>query len=139
MTARVELRLAPDDSAVGLARLVVVSAARQAGMDPERLEDLRVVVSEATTNALRSHQHADSPEPVVVTFGVHEEGVFDVTVSDYGPGFDPVADVEPDARDATGEDGLGLTLMRALADHASFEQQGGLHVRLRFSLVAAHA
>ena len=137
MNQRVELRLPPDDANVGLVRLVVVTAARQAGMDAERLEDLRLVVSEAATNALLSHQRVDSAHPVTVAFEVND-GAFAVTVSDFGPGFDPVDEVAA-IHDESREGGLGLTLMRALADDASFEHSDGMHVRLRFTLAAAHA
>lgn len=137
MNDRVELRLPPDEANVGLVRLVVVTAARQAGMDNERLEDLRLVVSEATTNALLSHRRTENPDPVRVAFHVDDDGSFEVIVSDYGPGFEPPEAADVGARDWASENGLGLTLMRTLADHAAFEQEGGMHVRLRFSLVTA--
>lgn len=131
MTERVELHLPPDDANVGLARLVVVTAARNAGLDAERLEDLRVVVSEAATNAVLSHQRARSTEPIQVAVDF-DDGELQVEVTDRGPGFEPPTQQDPEARDWSMEGGLGLTLMRTLADDASFERTQGMRVRLRF-------
>lgn len=137
MTGRVELDLPPDDANVGLARLVVVTAARHAGMDAERLEDLRLVVSEAATNAVLCHQRVRTDAPVKVAVDVDEGGALEVVVSDCGPGFEPSVDDDGlAARDWSTEGGLGLTLMRSLADEATFERDGGMHVRLRFAVDA---
>ena len=89
MTAMVQLRLPVDVVHVGLARLVVMQAARQFGMDDERIQDLKVAVSEATTNAILSHRRAGNDDPVVLTFGQIDSGQFQVTVADMGSGFEP--------------------------------------------------
>lgn len=135
MSERVELEVPPDDANVSLARLVVVTAARQAGMDAERLEDLRLVISEAATNAVVSHQRVQSAEPISVVADVSEQS-FEVVVTDSGPGFEPPGPENVDSRDWSVEGGLGLTLMRSLADDAEFERGEGMRVRLRFSLGA---
>lgn len=132
---RVELQLPPEDAKVSLARLVVVTAARHAGMDTERLEDLRLVISEATTNAVVSHQRVQSTEPISIVAAVGDDE-FEVVVTDHGPGFEPPPCENLDSRDWSVEGGLGLTLMRALADHAEFERDEGMRVRLRFLLNA---
>src|SRR5688500_9392898 len=82
--AEVELRLPPDIQYVGLARLVICVAARQAGMSTERVEDLRIAVSEATTNAILAHRRSGRSDPVVLSFG-EADGSFAVTVTDAGP------------------------------------------------------
>lgn len=133
MTERVQLQMPPDDANVGLARLVVVTAARDAGMDAERLEDLRLVVSEAVTNAVISHQRVEKTDPITVVVDLADDGSFEVIVTDYGPGFEPPTTEDVDSRDWSVEGGLGLSLMRTLADDAAFERDEGMHVRLRFS------
>lgn len=133
MTERIQLQVPPDDANVGLARLMVVTAARDAGMTPERLEDLRLVVSEATTNAVISHQRVQSTDPVTVAVDFGDDGSFEVIVTDHGPGFQPPTPEDVDARDWPAESGLGLSLMRTLADDAAFEHDHAMHVRLRFS------
>jgi serine/threonine-protein kinase RsbW len=134
MLEEAELRLPPDKRHVGLARLVVVSAARRAGMDEDRIEDLRIAVSEATTNAILAHHEAGSAEPVVVAFGSAGSGDFQVTISDTGPGFEPRSEDELSDRDWSMEGGLGVTLIRGLADAVEFVHEEGMRVRLRFSL-----
>jgi serine/threonine-protein kinase RsbW len=130
----VELKLPPDKQHVGLARLVVVSAARRCGMDEERVEDLRIAVSEATTNAILAHQREDSPDRITLRFGATEDGEFQVTISDTGPGFDPKTAEELEARDWSIEGGLGVTLIRGLADHVEFVREAGMRVQLRFGV-----
>ncbi len=134
MLAEVELQLPPDTQHVGLARLVVVTAARRAGMDEERVEDLRIAVSEATTNAILAHRREGSGERVVVRFGPTMEGEFAVLISDTGPGFEPKSTEELEERDWSIEGGLGVTLIRGLADHVEFVHNEGMRVRLRFAV-----
>lgn len=129
---QVELSLPPENAFVGLARLVVVAAARNAGMDEARREDLRIAVSEATTNAITAHQRTGTTNPVVLRFGVAGDD-FQVTIDDAGGGFDPPA-VLTGERDWTIEGGLGITVIRGLADEVEFVRGSGTQVNLRFAL-----
>ena len=131
----VELHVPPDTKYVGLARLVVVTAARRSGMDEERVEDLRIAVSEATTNAIASHQHVGSEEPVVLSFGADDdEDSFTVAIQDAGPGFEPADPEELANRNWQDESGLGITLIRNLADEVEFIQGDGMRVHLQFAV-----
>lgn len=135
----VELHLPPDTQFVGLARLVVVTAARRSGMDDERIEDLRIAVSEATTNAILAHRRHRAEERVVLCFGTHPaEDNFQVTISDAGPGFKPRSPEELAARDWQHEHGLGVTLIRNLADEVEFVNGDGMQVHLRFQVALPH-
>jgi serine/threonine-protein kinase RsbW len=129
--AIVELLLPPDVAYVGIARLMVTLAARNSGMSSERLEDLRIAVSEATTNAVRAHQRASSDAPVVLGFGAMDHG-FEVIVSDAGPGFEPADPAMTAERNWQNESGLGVTIIRGLADEVSFERGEGMRVNMRF-------
>lgn len=131
----VELHVPPDTKFVGLARLVVVTAARRSGMDEERVEDLRIAVSEATTNAIVSHQMIGSDEHVVLSFGTDEDSeCFTVAIEDAGPGFEPAAPEELAERDWQTESGLGITLIRNLADDVEFVRGEGMQVHLQFAV-----
>jgi serine/threonine-protein kinase RsbW len=130
----VELRLPPDSQLVGLARLVVVASARRAGMDEERVEDLRIAVSEATTNAIRAHAADEMEDRITLTFGVNGRGEFQVTIADAGPGFDPAHPDDLAARAWSEEGGLGVTLIRGLTDDVEFVRDEGMHVHLRFAM-----
>ncbi len=119
------LRVPAKSDYVALVRVVLAAAA---AIDPEsrddRIDDLRVAVSEAVTNAVESHKSAGTDSHVEVrcmTMGHQVE----VTVRDRGPGFDP--DSVPQVPDAESEDrlffehGLGIPLMRRLVDKTDIE------------------
>lgn len=130
----VELCLPANVAYVWLARLVVCASARQAGMDDERVEDLRIAVSEATANAVTAHRRAGLDQPVVLRFGPTEEHTFEVTVVDSGPGFEPVAAASMNGRDWTIEGGLGVTIIRELADDVRFLHGDGMRVSMNFAV-----
>ena len=129
----VELRVPPDVQYVGLARLVVTAAARQAGMTNDRIEDLKIAVSEATANAIQSHQRAGEDGPISLSFGPTSADQFGVTISDAGP-----EDVEPPdsigSRNWNTDGGLGVTLIRGLADVVDFRRDAGTSVHMRFAV-----
>lgn len=130
----IELHLPPDVQYVGLARLVVTVAARQAGMADERVEDLKIAVSEATTNAIMAHRRSSEATPVVLSFGPTEERTFGVTIVDTGPGFEPLPPEAHEMRSWTDESGLGVTLIRGLADDVEFLRGEGMRVNMRFAV-----
>ena len=122
---------------VSLVRLVVASAAQiHPYIDPERIEDLRVAVSEAATNAIRSHESTGTTAQIRVTCNVAEDHI-EVIIRDHGKGFDP--DALPDLPEPGSperllhESGMGLRLMRMLADETEiYPSSSGTYVRLVF-------
>src|SRR5262249_7912597 len=99
-----------------------------------RLDDLKIAVTEACSNAIEAHETNWSEGPVVVRCTVGDDEVR-VEVIDPGSGFDP-DDVEArpavtDPRPLRHETGLATALMRALADEVSFTPPpGGTRVSL---------
>ena len=135
MTREVVLEIPARADYLGLARQVVAAAA---GIEPrvrdERIEDLRIAVSEATTNAIEAHAHLGSDERILIRCNLGDDRI-DVEVFDRGGGFDPGGvESAPPAEDPdrlAWERGLGLPLMRGLADETSIEStDGGTAVRL---------
>ncbi|GIU84760.1 MAG: serine-protein kinase RsbW [Acidimicrobiales bacterium] len=120
MGGYVELEIPAKPEYLGLARVIVAAAA---GLDPslgdERIDDLRIAVSEATTNAIEAHARLASDERVVVRCRLDEDRI-EVEVVDHGPGFTPELvppPPQPDDPERLGwERGLGLPLMKTLAD-----------------------
>ncbi len=136
ISSAIELRLPPDMAYVSVARLLVTLAARNSGLGSERAEDLRIAVSEATTNAILAHRREGSDDRVRLCFGatVDERG-FTVSIADSGPGFDPSSPQELATREWSQEGGLGVTLIRGLADEVKFTRGGdGMDVSLQFSV-----
>ena len=64
--ATVELRFTALPEHVRTARLVAVSLARQAGVDDETLDEVRLAVGEAATRAVGRHRASCPAEPVLV-------------------------------------------------------------------------
>ncbi|HEX5366283.1 MAG TPA: ATP-binding protein [Acidimicrobiales bacterium] len=125
--AVVELAIPARSAYLSLIRLVVDAAvaALAPGLGGARLDDLKIAVSEACANAIEAHQGTYVEEPVVVRCIVEEERVT-VEVVDRGAGFDPdrLERLPPatDPRRLRHESGLGIPLMRTLADEVAFRR-----------------
>ncbi len=130
---RVVLELPPLPEFVGTGRLVVSAVARAGGFSEGRIEDLKVAVSEAVTNALRAHEAAGIVERVSLVVSRVPEGLI-IDVMDSGVGFDPEEldrlGYTPPA--GTLERGLGLSVIRSLFADTTIERRPGrgMHVRL---------
>lgn len=120
---------------LSLARQVVAAAA---AVEPtfrvERIDDLRIAVSEATTNAIRANIDLNRDERIKINCNLGDDRI-EVEVVDSGAGFDPTT--VRSAPEATHPDrlewesGLGLPLMRELADETEIRSgSGGTAVRL---------
>lgn len=137
----IELELPPRPEVVAVARLVVGAiAAVDPLFDEERGADIRLAVSEACTNAIQAQlgerSGSDPEAPILLRCSV-EDGQICLTVQDHGGGFDP-ADLEahPDVTDPARlehEGGLGIPLIRLLADELEFQPTpGGTTVVMMF-------
>jgi serine/threonine-protein kinase RsbW len=130
----VELAIPARAEFVALVRLVVSSVAADHGLTDDRIDDLKIAVSEACTNAIEAHRQSGRDD--LVTVRCTDAGDrFVVHVEDRGRGFDvsalpahpPVTD--PDRLKF--ERGLGIPLIRELVDEAEFESTAaGTAVRL---------
>lgn len=125
----VVLRVPARAAHLALVRLVVTSLAEDlADLDGHRLDDLRLVVSEACANAVEAYGRSASPPATIeVRCRVVEHRV-EVEVHDDAGGFDPGSlrphpPVEAPER-LHHERGLGVPLMRELAE-AEFRAEGG--------------
>ncbi len=110
--------------------------AATASIDPtfgeERLDDIRLVVSEAATNAIEAHLAAGNENRIGITVANRDDHVV-VEVVDHGKGLADaeVPDKEPTVRIGE-EGGLGIPLMKAIADETDIHanEAGGTVVRL---------
>lgn len=137
----IELELPPRPEVVSVARLVVAAVvATEPLFDDERSADLRLAVSEACTNAIQAQlagaAAGGSLEPIVLRCRV-EPARIELAVQDHGGGFDPSGlDAHPEVTDPARlefEGGLGIPLIRMLADELRFERSpGGTTVVMSF-------
>jgi serine/threonine-protein kinase RsbW len=120
---------------LGLARQVVAAAAAvEPTFRDERIDALRIAVSEATTNAIEAHADLDRDERIVIRCNLGDDQI-EVEVIDLGSGFSPdelgTMPAPEDPERLQHEHGLGLPLMRVLADEAEIRSgEGGTAVRL---------
>jgi serine/threonine-protein kinase RsbW len=115
-----------------LARLALTGVARLAQADEEALADLRLAVTEAAANACR-HAYEDGEGDVTIQLTLSDDHQLEVVVEDDGPGFETEAVAEWRAEEL-GEDGMGLAIIRAIADDVEIgPREGGSGTRLRFT------
>jgi serine/threonine-protein kinase RsbW len=122
--AVIVLEIPPRLDYLAIVRLVVATAA---ALDPplpdSRLDDLRLAVTEACSNAIKAHRPDAAGDPVVITCHLDEDR-FQVEIHDRGPGFDPDAlTALPEPSDPSRlqhESGLGIPLIKVLTDDVTF-------------------
>ncbi len=139
----VELEIPARAEFVALARLVVSAiAASDSTLADERIDDLKLAVSEACTNAIEAHGAISTDERVLLRCSA-DGGTVEVSIQDRGRGFDPAQ--LPDHPPVTDPDrlkferGLGIPLIRALVDEVEFSSSDqGTAVRLLMRPAGGH-
>ena len=135
MDQEIELEIPARPEFVALARLVVSSlASTRRDLADDRIDDLKVAVSEACTNAIEAHRTAKSDDSVVVRCAEFDDRL-EISIEDRGHGFDPESLPEhPPVTDPDRlnfERGLGIPLIRTLVDEVAFEpSSSGTAVRM---------
>jgi serine/threonine-protein kinase RsbW len=135
----IELDVPARPEYLSLVRQVVAAAAGVQPLRDDRIEGLRLAVSEATTNAIESYTNppdgdAVGPKRVVIRCNLDHDQI-EVEVSDFGGGgFEPAVTPFPSPDDPNRldqEGGLGLPLMRHFADESEIiVGESGTSVRL---------
>ena len=112
---------------VGYERIAMACAAtfaKMVGLSPERIEDLKTIVAEASINAMQ-HGNKERPEAkVIVLMNFTDDTIF-VSVQDEGEGFEeflPDPDIERIVNELDPPVGFGTFLIRELADQVGFEK-----------------
>ena len=132
------LEIAPEAEHIRTARLFAAAAARHFSVDEERVEDLKVAISEACTNSFRAHESAQLSDPVVVVAAPAEEGVR-FSVIDAGVGFEPPGADDQDYTPPQGlfEGSLGLALIRTLFPNTKITRNADRGMTVSFVVSAA--
>jgi serine/threonine-protein kinase RsbW len=125
----VRLRIPARAEYITLGRLALTGLSRLCDVSDETLGDLKLALTEACSNSVR-HAYRDGREGMVEILYDLQPDRLVIEVSDDGPGFDYV-DAEGEDRELT-EGGLGLAIIRSLADELEIggRPEGG--ARLRF-------
>ncbi len=130
---QVDIAIPPASVYVGIVRLAVASLARSAGFDEERIDDIRIAVSEACTNAVLTNEDAGCSHPVTVGWSEEPDRVV-VEVTDGGgsPTDDPPVE---DSQGFSTRVVMSVALLREMADGLDFgpAERGGSSAKLTFS------
>src|SRR5919202_2716613 len=85
----VELEIPARPEFVALARLVVSAmASTDATLTDDQVDDLKIAVSEACTNAIEAHDSITTDDRVLLRCWSDDRGLR-VSIEDRGPGFNP--------------------------------------------------
>ncbi|PXW89154.1 serine/threonine-protein kinase RsbW [Streptohalobacillus salinus] len=136
----IEMKLPAKPEYVGVIRLSASGIANRMGFSYEDIEDLKVAISEAMTNATTHAYEVDEDGEVTVGFGVYKDRL-EVMVADHGGSFDL-----QEVRKTTGpyqqsekienlrEGGFGLFLIDALMDNVQIKSDYGVIVLMTKNL-----
>ena len=128
MASSIELEIPARPEYVALARLVVSSlASSRRDLTDDRVDDLKVAVSEACTNAIEAHHSAETHDSVVIRCTELEDRI-EIEIEDRGSGFDPESLPEhppvTDPERLNFERGLGIPLIKTLVDDVTISSSG---------------
>ncbi len=118
---------------ITLSRLALTGLARVRPLDDDVLADLKLALTEATSNSVR-HAYGEGEGHVEITFELREDRLI-VEVSDDGSGFEPDGaglNGDAEAADELSEGGLGIAIIRSIADELEIGSAPGGGSRLRF-------
>jgi serine/threonine-protein kinase RsbW len=129
----VELDIPPRTAYVRVVRLALSSLARQAGLDEEKVDDLKIAISEACANAVIANEEAGSDEPVSISWK-DEDDCLTIEVSDRGAS-DHLAASPFDSQDLSSRLSMSVALLQSLVDGCEFlpRDGGGMSTRLLVS------
>lgn len=122
----VKIQIPAQSDFVGVVRLAVSGVASRMNFSIDEIEDIKVAVSEACTNAVQ-HAYGGGDGLIDVSVMLHSDRL-EILVKDSGKGFDSnnaVSAKQDGANDALFGLGLGLTFIRTLMDFSEIDSIPG--------------
>jgi serine/threonine-protein kinase RsbW len=127
----VRLRIPAKPEYITLCRLALTGIARLRPLGEETLADLKLALTEACSNSVR-HAYGSGDGSVDIRYELHHDRLV-IEVADDGAGFDPAATAAGETGDDLVEGGLGIAIIRSIADDVEIGAgEGGRGSRLRF-------
>jgi serine/threonine-protein kinase RsbW len=131
----IEMKIPAKPDYLSVIRLTLSGIASRMGYTFEVIEDLKIAVSEACTNAIQHAYSEDEVGEVIIGFGIYEDKL-ELMVADSGKSFDFIQTknelgpyTESSTVDQLTEGGLGLYLIEALMDEVRvLDHTGGVTV-----------
>ncbi len=122
-----EMKFDAKSEFVGVVRLAISGMASRMNFSVEEIEDIKVSVSEACTNAIHHGYKDNNSAKVVISATIHTDRL-EITVKDDGIGFDTSIIGTSQQREVSESNmnlGLGLTFIESLMDEAEFNSTPG--------------
>ncbi|MFS0774729.1 anti-sigma B factor RsbW [Neobacillus sp. 3P2-tot-E-2] len=130
----VEMKIPAKPEYVGVIRLTISGIASRMGYTYEEIEDIKIAVSEACTNAVQHAYPQEDSGEVIVGFGIYEDKL-ETMVADSGQSFNFLQTkeelgpyTESSTVDQLTEGGLGLYLIETLMDEVRVLNRSGVTV-----------
>jgi serine/threonine-protein kinase RsbW len=117
---------------ITLCRLALTGLARLRPLSDELLADLKLALTEATSNSVR-HAYPGTDGWVEISYELRADSLV-IVVTDEGEGFDPAEESGNGDLENLTEGGLGIAIIRSIADEFELGRgPGGRGSRLRFA------
>ena len=129
----VRLEIPPQSAYVAIARLAVTSLGRAAGLDEEKLDDLKIAISESCANAVQCVQESGVESPIRISFAADEHAL-EVVVSHSGETDADAAAGEADSQGFSTQRVMSMALLRSLVDELDLTPREGGGMDARFLL-----
>jgi serine/threonine-protein kinase RsbW len=127
----VRLRIPARAECIALSRLALTGIAELAAIADDVVADLKLALTEAVSNSIR-HAYDGGDGHVDVCYEL-TRSVLRIEVVDDGAGFDPARPPALEGEELS-EGGLGIAIIRTIADELEIESQPGARgSRLRFA------
>lgn len=126
----VRLEIPPQSAYVAIARLAITSLGRAAGLDEEKLDDLKIAISESCANAVLCVQESGVEAPIGISFTARSQAL-EVVVSHSGTILDVDA-ADADSQGFSTQRVMSMALLRSLVDELDLSPRegGGMQARL---------
>jgi serine/threonine-protein kinase RsbW len=115
---------------ITLGRLALTAIARVQPLSDETLSDLKLALTEACTNSVRHAYREGRRGQVEIVYQIEPDRLV-VEVTDDGEGFEP-SNLAGDGNGDLNEGGLGIAIIRAVADEVEIGARESGGSRLRF-------
>jgi serine/threonine-protein kinase RsbW len=115
---------------ITLGRLALTAIARVRPLSEETLSDLKLALTEACTNSVRHAYREGRAGTVEIVYHLEPDRLV-VEVADDGQGFEP-GELEAGGNGDLSEGGLGIAIIRAVADEVEIDERESGGSRLRF-------
>lgn len=117
---KIKLSIPNKGEFVSVVRLTLVAIANRVGFNIEEIEDMKVAIAEACTNAI-THGNNMPSESIDIHFTLMEKGL-EIVVQDQGVGCD-VEKIKDPKIEELNENGLGIFIIRSLMDDVTIHSE----------------